>query len=108
MSAKHPDTTVSPPESTKRSDNASLTSKEDSELRTPTEKAPTLPLAPLAVHEHQKMEGVLGDAVLRFFRIRKGPKGDQYDADAVCIQNIGRDVKRLMLIGCNTNQYLGL
>jgi hypothetical protein len=29
------------------------------------------------------MEGALGDAVLRFLRIRKGRKSDEYDLDAV-------------------------
>jgi hypothetical protein len=32
------------------------------------------------------MESALGDAILRFFRIRKGPKGDEYDLDAVATQ----------------------
>ena len=29
------------------------------------------------------MEGALGDAILRFLRIRKGPKSDAHDPDAV-------------------------
>lgn len=37
----------------------------------------------LASRENQRMEGVLGDAILRFLRIRKGPKLDAQDPDAV-------------------------
>jgi hypothetical protein len=37
----------------------------------------------LATRETERTEAVLGDAILRFFRIRKGPKKDQYDLDAV-------------------------
>lgn len=37
----------------------------------------------LASRENQRMEGVLGDAILRFLRIRKGPKVDAQDPDAV-------------------------
>lgn len=38
---------------------------------------------PLATGEAQRMEAVLGDAILRFLRIRKGPKKDAFDLDAV-------------------------
>lgn len=37
----------------------------------------------LATAETQRTEAVLGDYVLRFFGIRKGPKKDIYDVDAV-------------------------
>lgn len=37
----------------------------------------------LASRENQRMEGALGDAILRFLRIRKGPKLDAQDLDAV-------------------------
>jgi hypothetical protein len=32
------------------------------------------------------MEAAMGDAILRFLRIRKGPKGDEYDLDAIATQ----------------------
>ncbi|KAK1984488.1 major facilitator superfamily transporter [Colletotrichum cereale] len=45
------------------------------------------PTAPaLATQETQRMEAALGDAILRFLRIRKGPKADEYDLDAVATQ----------------------
>ncbi|XXG95296.1 hypothetical protein Hte_001557 [Hypoxylon texense] len=46
---------------------------------------PPTPLG-LATRETQRMESVLGDAILRFLRIRKGPKADVYDLDAVATQ----------------------
>jgi hypothetical protein len=45
---------------------------------------------PLAVQENQRMEAALGDAVLRFLRIRKGPRRDEYDPDAVSISTQAR------------------
>ncbi|KAH7380693.1 major facilitator superfamily domain-containing protein [Pyrenochaeta sp. MPI-SDFR-AT-0127] len=41
----------------------------------------------LAATETQRMETALGDYVLRFLRIRKGPKNDIYDVDAVATQS---------------------
>lgn len=38
----------------------------------------------LATAETQRSEAVLGDYVLRLFGLRKGPKKDIYDVDAVC------------------------
>lgn len=40
----------------------------------------------LATREIIRMEAAMGDAILRFLRIRKGPKGDQYDLDATATQ----------------------
>ncbi|KAI4865708.1 major facilitator superfamily transporter [Hypoxylon rubiginosum] len=40
----------------------------------------------LATGEGQRMESVLGDAILRFLGIRKGPKGDVYDLDGIATQ----------------------
>ncbi|KAI1384939.1 major facilitator superfamily transporter [Hypoxylon trugodes] len=40
----------------------------------------------LAVQETQRTESVLGDAVLRLLRIRKGPKREEYDLDAIATQ----------------------
>lgn len=63
------------------SDTASLSSQGRPDDK-PSKDAP--PLAqPLATQENQRMEAALGDAVLRFLRIRKGPKGEKYDLDAV-------------------------
>lgn len=45
---------------------------------------------PLATQPNQRMESALGDVVLRLLRIRKGPKGDEYDLDAVRVEHIWR------------------
>jgi hypothetical protein len=42
--------------------------------------------AALAAKEGGRMEAVLGDALLRFLRIRKGPRKEQYDPDAIATQ----------------------
>ncbi|PKS10116.1 hypothetical protein jhhlp_001866 [Lomentospora prolificans] len=66
------------------SDTASLSSQGRPDDK-PSKDAP--PLAqPLATQENQRMEAALGDAVLRFLRIRKGPKGEKYDLDAIATQ----------------------
>lgn len=36
-----------------------------------------------ATQENRRMESAMGDAILRLLRIRKGPKSDQVDPDAV-------------------------
>lgn len=38
------------------------------------------------VQQNQRMESVLGDAVLRFLRIRKGPKLNSHDPNAIATQ----------------------
>lgn len=60
----------------------SLNSKKTRDAKGPHELISTTEPA-LASREGQRMEGVLGDAVLRFLRIRKGPKLDAHDPDAV-------------------------
>ncbi|KAF4908595.1 putative transporter [Colletotrichum fructicola] len=40
----------------------------------------------LATQQTQRMEAALGDAILRFLRIRKGPKAEEYDLDAIATQ----------------------
>lgn len=45
---------------------------------------PTAPVSELAAQEGQRMEGALGDAILRLLRIRKRPKNAGRDLDAVC------------------------
>lgn len=51
-----------------------------------------VPLAPaaLATRDTIRMEAAMGDAVLRFLRIRKGPKKDEYDLDVVRTTPLGR------------------
>jgi hypothetical protein len=80
MSTKQPTVSASPAESSASSDRDSLTSKRATEAAAP-------PLAPaLASQETQRMESVLGDTILRLLRIRKGPRREQYDLDAVRIR----------------------
>ncbi|CEL09324.1 Putative Allantoate permease [Aspergillus calidoustus] len=80
MSTKQPTVSASPAESSASSDRDSLTSKRATEAAAP-------PLAPaLASQETQRMESVLGDTILRLLRIRKGPRREQYDLDAIATQ----------------------
>lgn len=64
------------------SDHGSVSSKAARDVKGPhgmvSETEPAL-----ASQESQRMEGVLGDAILRFLRIRKGPKLAGHDPDAV-------------------------
>ena len=46
-------------------------------------QAAAAPITQLAAKETQRTESALGDALLRFLRIRKGPKPEEYDLDAV-------------------------
>ncbi|OJJ59265.1 hypothetical protein ASPSYDRAFT_178609 [Aspergillus sydowii CBS 593.65] len=79
MPDKKPSVSSYPDDSTVPSDHDSVKSKRA------TDSAP--PLAPpLATHEGQRAESVLGDAILRFLRIRRGPKKEVYDLDAVATQ----------------------
>lgn len=78
MPDKKPSVSSYPDDSAVPSDHDSVKSKHA------TDSAP--PLAPpLATHEGQRAEPVLGDAILRFLRIRRGPKKEVYDLDAVSI-----------------------
>jgi hypothetical protein len=66
------------------SDRVSVASNTRSDDKQTRELSTAPPLAPsLANRENNRMEAALGDAVLRFLRIRKGPKPDEYDLDAV-------------------------
>ncbi|KAI5919383.1 MFS general substrate transporter [Camillea tinctor] len=40
----------------------------------------------LSARENERMEAVLGNAILRFFGLRKGRKGDAHDPDAIATQ----------------------
>lgn len=53
----------------------------------------------LAAKETQRMEAAMGDAILRFLRIRKGPKPNEYDLDAV------RDSMRSLYLYKTANQF---
>ncbi|GKT51944.1 putative triacylglycerol lipase [Colletotrichum spaethianum] len=82
MSSQQPVAKASPPGSITSSDHGALDSKTVAiDDKRPIESAP--PTAPaLATQETQRMEAALGDAILRFLRIRKGPKAEVYDLDA--------------------------
>lgn len=84
--AQLPNKNEDPPhvvESVPSDDQSSLDSKGRSDDKRIADD-PVPPTAPaLAERENERMEAVLGDAILRFLRIRKGPRGEQYDLDAV-------------------------
>lgn len=65
------------------SDNGSLKGKRKAENDGyPSDSVP--PTAPaLAAQQGQRMEAAMGDAILRFLRIRKPRRNDTYDLDAV-------------------------
>lgn len=82
MSTPQPGIISLPAESATSSDDASLKSKEGTDSK--HSKNLTPPTAPvLTTQETQRMEAALGDAILRFLRIRKGSKGGEYDLDGV-------------------------
>ncbi|KAL6355352.1 hypothetical protein LRP88_10940 [Fusarium phalaenopsidis] len=83
MTAKQSAITPSPAESDSPSEHGSLESQKR-DTATYGALAPTAPA--LASQENPRMESTLGDAVLRFLRIRKGPKGDEYDPDSIATQ----------------------
>ncbi|KAI2607968.1 MFS general substrate transporter [Hypoxylon sp. NC1633] len=85
MSPQHPTITSPLTKSATPSDHGDLGSKRGVEgILTKDLTPPTAPA--LAARETQRMELALGDAILRFLRIRKGPKGDEYDLDAIATQ----------------------
>nr|XP_036580087.1 allantoate permease [Colletotrichum truncatum]KAF6787843.1 allantoate permease [Colletotrichum truncatum] len=85
MSAQQkPTVKSSPPGSITSSDNAGVDSKTGIDKDAVHSVPPTAPA--LATQQTQRMEAALGDAILRFFRIRKGPKSEEYDLDAIATQ----------------------
>lgn len=82
MATQKPVITPSVTESSSPSDHVSLKSKDGTDVKHGSDLAPP-PLSPLATQKNQRMEAVLGDVILRFVGIRKGPKRDEYDLDAV-------------------------
>lgn len=90
MSAHQPTVVPSPGRSATPSfDDGNLDTKGGINGKGPIEITPPTPIA-LATRETQRTEAALGDAVLRFLRIRKGPKREEYDLDAVRIWFLGR------------------
>ncbi|KAI1210111.1 major facilitator superfamily domain-containing protein [Annulohypoxylon truncatum] len=85
MSAQTPAVTPSPDRSATPSEHGSGKFQGRVEEKHPVYIIP--PLAPaLAAQEPQRVEGALGDAVLRCLRIRKGPKNEPFDLDAIATQ----------------------
>jgi hypothetical protein len=74
--------TLSITESVTPPDSSSLSSEDGIDRKHGRDLAPP-PVQALATREAPHMEAALGDAVLRFLGIRKGPKTDGYDLDAV-------------------------
>ncbi|KAI1097630.1 MFS general substrate transporter [Jackrogersella minutella] len=84
MSAQQPAIMLSPVRPHTPSDNGSLQSKGITDDIHSSHVTTTTPA--LATQETQRMEAALGDALLRFLRIRKGPKIGEYDLDAIATQ----------------------
>lgn len=82
MSAQQPAIDPPPAGHNPSSDHDSLNSKKTRDAKGANEFVSTTEPA-LNSQQNQRMEGVLGDAVLRFLRIRKGPKLNAHDPDAV-------------------------
>ena len=73
----------SPAGSATPSDTVSLDSKKETKSKS-AHNGDLLELPPLAARANQRMEGALGNMVLRLLRIRKkGPKNNGFDLDAV-------------------------
>ncbi|KAI1872117.1 uncharacterized protein JN550_004320 [Neoarthrinium moseri] len=86
MSAQQPSNRPLTGEPTSSAKNGALDAKARvGEQRSVDETPPYV--ANLASENTQRMEAALGDAILRFLRIRKGPKGDEYDLDATATQS---------------------
>lgn len=86
MSTQRPTTDPPPAGHDTPSDHNSLNSKTASDAKGPHEFTSSEQPG-LASREGQRMEGALGDAVLRFLRIRRGPKLNAHDPDAVRSQS---------------------
>ncbi|KAG7405409.1 hypothetical protein Forpe1208_v014877 [Fusarium oxysporum f. sp. rapae] len=91
MSPHQPTVVPSSGVSDSPSENGSLKGKSKAENDGyPSDSVP--PTAPaLAAQQGQRMEAAMGDAILRFLRIRKPRRSDIYDLDA----NIGQTISRV-------------
>lgn len=86
MPTTKPTLQVSPEDETSSgSDRDSQQGKQNAGNKDATGLSPPGPLD-LATRETVRMEAALGDAILRFLRIRKTPKSDEYDLDATATQ----------------------
>ncbi|KAI0850751.1 MFS general substrate transporter [Daldinia vernicosa] len=85
MSSQQPPTAPLGASSAATSDHDSVRSKGHLDDKLPVEVTPTTSAA-LVPRETERMESVLGDAILRFLRLRKGPKTEPYDLDAIATQ----------------------
>ncbi|KAF4989859.1 hypothetical protein FDECE_14568 [Fusarium decemcellulare] len=83
MSAQKPTDAPAPAGSVTASEHGSIKSKGKDGIASSSESATATPA--LAKTEG-RMEAALGDAILRFLRIRKTPKNEQYDPDAIATQ----------------------
>jgi len=83
MSPQSPVIVPSSGQSEPHSDNGSIKAKDkiDNNGSISDSVPPTAPA--LAAQQGQRMESAMGDAILRFLRIRKPRKDDVYDLDAV-------------------------
>ncbi|KAI2466196.1 major facilitator superfamily transporter [Annulohypoxylon bovei var. microspora] len=85
MSAQQPTVTPLPARSITPSDHGSVMFQGGTEEKHPVVIIP--PTAPaVATQEPKRVEGTLGDIVLRFLRIRKTPRNEAYDLDAIATQ----------------------
>lgn len=82
MSTQQPVIVPAPSGDNTASDHDSVKSKTTRDVKGPHDSVSATGPA-LASRESQRMEGALGDAILRFLRIRTGPKSDAHDLDAV-------------------------
>ncbi|KAF3054793.1 hypothetical protein GL218_07437 [Daldinia childiae] len=85
MSFQQPTTTPLGVGSAATSDHDSVKSKGHPDDKLPGNVTPHTPAA-LAPREAERMESVIGDAILRFLGLRKGPKVKPYDLDAIATQ----------------------
>ncbi|KAF4458534.1 major facilitator superfamily transporter [Fusarium albosuccineum] len=83
MSAQKPTDAPAPGGSVAASEHGSIKSKGKDGIASSSDSATATPA--LAKTEG-RMEAALGDAILRFLRIRKTPKNEQFDPDAIATQ----------------------
>lgn len=71
------------------SDYDSINSARKADDKRPENVVVAPPAPALAANGNERMESALGDAILRFLKIRKGPKDEKYDLDAVWAESTG-------------------
>ncbi|QKX61336.1 uncharacterized protein TRUGW13939_08484 [Talaromyces rugulosus] len=85
MSAKLPTVSTSADESSRSFDHDSVRTKGENDGVARRDAAESLDPG-LAIQQTQRTESVLGDTLLRLLRIRKGPRKQEYDLDAIATQ----------------------